>query len=374
MSAAILLGDLTLVASEQEFAGALALQPLARAERARARCSTSCAPRSPSGSTSTCSRRRCRGATTRPPTRRARARSSAPRPRATASSTRSSSAPRSPTPTRRSSRRAATLGLPLGEAFQLRDDLLGRVRRPADDRQARRATTCARASAPSSPRARSPAPAPRRRRPPSTCCARGSATARSRTPTSSRLADAIRRTGAPDDVEQLIDDAGRRARSRCIDDAAVARAGARPAGRRSRTRRSTGTPERAGRRRPRVRARPAASRRISVLRPARSASIGVPGSESSGVKSHSIAVLVGEPGVRQDRQRALQRGEDRPRLVRVGRGGLRRVRQVPRHEERRRDREDARVAATDADDAALLHDAAHLRRRRGRAGRRRRGR
>ena len=36
MSAAILLGDLTLIASEQEFAGALALQPLTRAERARA--------------------------------------------------------------------------------------------------------------------------------------------------------------------------------------------------------------------------------------------------------------------------------------------------------------------------------------------------
>ena len=36
MSAAILLGDLTLVASEQEFAGALATQPVQRAERARA--------------------------------------------------------------------------------------------------------------------------------------------------------------------------------------------------------------------------------------------------------------------------------------------------------------------------------------------------
>jgi len=35
MSAAILLGDLTLIASEQEFAGALALQPRPRAERAR---------------------------------------------------------------------------------------------------------------------------------------------------------------------------------------------------------------------------------------------------------------------------------------------------------------------------------------------------
>ena len=35
-------------------------------------------------------------------------------------------------------RELTAYGLPLGEAFQLRDDLLGRVRRPGDDRQARR--------------------------------------------------------------------------------------------------------------------------------------------------------------------------------------------------------------------------------------------
>ena len=44
-------------------------------------------------------------------------------------------------------RRAATLGLPLGEAFQLRDDLLGVFGDPQTTGQARRATTCARASA-----------------------------------------------------------------------------------------------------------------------------------------------------------------------------------------------------------------------------------
>ena len=104
----------------------------------------------------------------------------------------------------------------------------------------------------------------------------------------------------------------------------------------------------------------AALRRISVLRPVRSASIGVPGSESSGVKSHSIAASSVNPA--SDRTVSVPCSEARTvhGWSASGRRGLCGVGQVSRHEEGRGDDEDARVAAPDADDAALLHDPAHL--------------
>ena len=146
MSAAILLGDLTLIASEQEFAGALALQPLA-AGRARPRRVRPDAHRGHRrASTWTCWRRRCRGATTRPPTRHAPARSSARRPPATASSTRSSSAPRSPTPTRRARgvpRRSVCRSARRSSSATTCSGCSATRRRPASPP----ATTCARASA-----------------------------------------------------------------------------------------------------------------------------------------------------------------------------------------------------------------------------------
>ena len=125
MSAAILLGDLTLIASEQEFAGALALQPLARdgARPRRLRPDAHRGHRRPvpgrAGAGAAVGRRpgRRRGARPRGHPREGRPvqRRAPDRPRRR----------RSPTPTRASSQACRTLGLPLGEAFQLRDDLLG---------------------------------------------------------------------------------------------------------------------------------------------------------------------------------------------------------------------------------------------------------
>ena len=196
MSAAILLGDLTLVASEQEFAGALALHRSPRSERARTvfdlmRTEVTV------GQYLDVLAQALPWGTTRPPTRRARARSSAPRPPATASSTRSSlGAALADADRERRSQACRTLGLPLGEAFQLRDDLLGvfgdprTTGKPAGDdlREGKRtiltARAVARARAGSDDATRGPAAhAARRPRP-------------RRTPTSPSLAAAIRDTGA----------------------------------------------------------------------------------------------------------------------------------------------------------------------------------
>ncbi|MEK8228795.1 polyprenyl synthetase family protein [Oerskovia sp. M15] len=122
-SAAILLGDLCLIASQSEIRDALVGVPQDVALRT-GRCSTPCRPRSPSGSTSTMLAQAVPwGEDLEADEARARA------------VIRSKSARYSvehPRPGRRPRRRAAdrlavvpSYGLPLGEAFQLRDDLLG---------------------------------------------------------------------------------------------------------------------------------------------------------------------------------------------------------------------------------------------------------
>ncbi|GEL96958.1 polyprenyl synthetase family protein [Cellulomonas terrae] len=209
MSAAILLGDLTLIASEQEFAGALALQPLARAERARAvfdlmRTEVTVgqyldvlAQALPWGDDPASDEARAREVI-----RAKAARYSVEHPIVLGASLADAG--------EEELQACRTLGLPLGEAFQLRDDLLGvfgdprTTGKPAGDdlREGKRTILAARAMA----RARASA---------------DEATVELlRTRLGDRaltdadvvtLATAIRDTGAPDDVEALIDDLAGRA-------------------------------------------------------------------------------------------------------------------------------------------------------------------
>ena len=297
------------------------------------------------------------------PTRPAPARSSGRRPRATASSTRSCSAPRSPTPTRTTLEACRALGLPLGEAFQLRDDLLGvfgdpqTTGKPAGDdlREGKRTVLDGPGGRPRAAPAATTPPcdllrdAPRRpradRRPTST-------RPRRRHPAHRR---ARRRRGAHRGPRRpRVRPHGRRAAGPSPARVAAGRAGARG-----------GRPARLSAARPAV-DRPSelggcARRRISVLRPARSASIGVPGSESSGVKSHSMASSSVNPA--SDSTVSVPCSEA---STVHGWSGVAAASAAPgwpgaRDQERRRDREDPRVAAADADDAALLHDPADLR-------------
>ena len=360
MSAAILLGDLTLIASEQEFAGALALQPLVRAERARTvfdlmRTEVTVgqyldvlAQALPWGDDPAADEARAREVI-----RAKAARYSVEHPIVLGAALADAD--------EEELQGCRTLGLPLGEAFQLRDDLLGvfgdprTTGKPSGDdlREGKRTVLTARAVA----RARA--------------VSDETTVELLRTRLGDRaltdadvvvLATAIRDTGAPDDVEELIDDLAGRAFA-LMDRAAVGRAGPQPA---DRARPRRGRPARlsrlrrsAGRRAPsELRGRPAPDLGLAAHAQGldRCARQGVVGREEP-----LDRCLVGEPGVREDCQRPLQRGEDRPGLVRVGRRRLRRVGQVPGHEEGRGDDEDAGVAAPDADDAALLHDPAHLR-------------
>ena len=149
-----------------------------------------------------------------------------------------------------------------------------------------------------------------------------------------------------------------------MDARGLGRAGARASWSGWRTRRSTGAPEHAvsaprGSSPSELGGGPPADLGLAARRAApRSA---YPAASRPAVKSHSIASSSVNPASDEHRERALQRGQDRPRLVarRASwaapgwRGAP--ARGTPRG------REDARVAAADADDAALLHDAAHLR-------------
>ncbi len=209
MSAAILLGDLTLIASEQEFAGALALQPVPRAERARSvfdlmRTEVTVgqyldvlAQAVPWGDDPAADEVRAREVI-----RAKAARYSVEHPIVLGASL-ADACEDDLAACRR-------LGLPLGEAFQLRDDLLGvfgdprSTGKPAGDdlREGKRTVLAARAVA----RARA---------------ASDDATVRllrerlgDRSLTEAdvtRLARAIAATGAPDDVEALIADLSGRA-------------------------------------------------------------------------------------------------------------------------------------------------------------------
>ena len=209
MSAAILLGDLTLIASEQEFAGALALQPVQRAERARAvfdlmRTEVTVgqyldvlAQAIPWGDDPVGDEARAREVI-----RAKAARYSVEHPIVLGAALADAGEDELEA--------CRTLGLPLGEAFQLRDDLLGvfgdprTTGKPAGDdlREGKRTVLTARAVA----RARAVS---------------DDATVqllRDRLGDRSLseadvvlLADAIRGTGAPDDVEALIDDLAGRA-------------------------------------------------------------------------------------------------------------------------------------------------------------------
>ena len=209
MSAAILLGDLTLIASEQEFAGALALQPIPRAERARAvfdlmRTEVTVgqyldvlAQAMPWGDDPADDEVRAREVI-----RTKAARYSVEHPIVLGASLADAGED--------DLEACRALGLPLGEAFQLRDDLLGvfgdprTTGKPAGDdlREGKRTILTARAVA----RARAAA---------------DDATVEllrhrlgDRTLTEADvtlLADAIAGTGAPDDVEALIDDLAGRA-------------------------------------------------------------------------------------------------------------------------------------------------------------------
>ncbi|KQY24927.1 polyprenyl synthetase [Cellulomonas sp. Root485] len=204
MSAAILLGDLTLIASEQEFAGALALQPLPRSERARAvfdlmRTEVTVgqyldvlAQALPWGDDPAADEARAREVI-----RAKAARYSVEHPIVLGATLADAD--------EGELEACRRLGLPLGEAFQLRDDLLGvfgdprTTGKPSGDdlREGKRTILAARAVA----RARA---------------ASDEATVELlRTRLGDRsltdadvitLAAAIRGTGAPDDVERLIDD------------------------------------------------------------------------------------------------------------------------------------------------------------------------
>ncbi|WP_421734059.1 polyprenyl synthetase family protein [Cellulomonas sp.] len=209
MSAAILLGDLTLIASEQEFAGALGQQPRRRAERSRAvfdlmRTEVTVgqyldvlAQALPWGDDPAGDEVRAREVI-----RAKAARYSVEHPIVLGAALADAGEDELDA--------CRALGLPLGEAFQLRDDLLGvfgdpqTTGKPAGDdlREGKRTVLTARAVA----RARA---------------ASDDATVRLlRDRLGDRslseadvtvLADAIRATGAPDDVEALIEDLADRA-------------------------------------------------------------------------------------------------------------------------------------------------------------------
>ncbi len=208
-SAAILLGDLTLIASEQEFAGALALQPVQRAERARAvfdlmRTEVTVgqyldvlAQALPWGDDPAGDESRAREVI-----RAKAARYSVEHPIVLGAALADAGEDELEACRR--------LGLPLGEAFQLRDDLLGvfgdpqTTGKPAGDdlREGKRTVLAARAVARA--RAASDDDTVRLLR------ERLGDRALSELDVAV-LADAIRRSGAPDDVEALIDDLAGRA-------------------------------------------------------------------------------------------------------------------------------------------------------------------
>ena len=209
MSAAILLGDLTLIASEQEFAGALALQPLARAERARVvfdlmRTEVTVgqyldvlAQALPWGDDPERDETRAREVI-----RAKAARYSVEHPIVLGAALADAG--------EAELEACRSLGLPLGEAFQLRDDLLGVFGDPAttgkpagdDLREGKRTVLTARAVA--GARARSDDTTVK--------LLRDRLGDRSLTESDvAVLADAIRDTGAPDEVEALIDDLAGRA-------------------------------------------------------------------------------------------------------------------------------------------------------------------
>lgn len=209
MSAAILLGDLTLIASEQEFAGALALQPVARAERARVvfdlmRTEVTVgqyldvlAQALPWGEDPERDEARARQVI-----RAKAARYSVEHPIVLGAALADAGEVEL--------ERCRSLGLPLGEAFQLRDDLLGVFGDPAttgkpagdDLREGKRTVLTARAVA----RARAQGDLA------TVQLLRDRLGDRSLTESDvTVLADAIRHTGAPDDVESLIDDLAGRA-------------------------------------------------------------------------------------------------------------------------------------------------------------------
>ena len=196
---------------------------------------------------------------------------------------------RAPTP--RSSRRCAAFGLPLGIAFQLRDDLLGVFGDPevtgkpsGDDlREGKRTVLVAIA------RERSP---PGRAACSTSCSATPTSTASRCGCCSARSPSA----GAVDEVERIIADnvaRGRPRRSTTHRSAARARepdtrgelAAHADAARRRSGIRSRG----AGRERGRRQASACATRRTSALRPARSAAIGVVPRLSSSASSQSSA-------------------------------------------------------------------------------------
>lgn len=209
MSAAILLGDLTLVASEQEFAGALATQPLQRAERARAvfdlmRTEVTVgqyldvlAQALPWGDDPVADEARSREVI-----RAKAARYSVEHPITLGAALADAD--------EASLDACRALGLPLGEAFQLRDDLLGVFGDPAttgkpagdDLREGKRTVLTARAVA----RARSAGDAT------TVMLLRTRLGDRRLTDADiTELADAIKSTGAPDDIEELIDQLAARA-------------------------------------------------------------------------------------------------------------------------------------------------------------------
>ena len=96
-------------------------------------CGTSCAPSSTSASTSTCGHGQRATSTTTAP-----GGSPATSPASTRSSARSTSAPRWPAGSTELQGPLSAYGDPLGEAFQLRDDMLGAFGDEATHRQARR--------------------------------------------------------------------------------------------------------------------------------------------------------------------------------------------------------------------------------------------
>ncbi|WP_315096178.1 polyprenyl synthetase family protein [uncultured Cellulomonas sp.] len=203
MSAAILLGDLTLIASEQEFAGALALQPLPRAQGARAvfdlmRTEVTVgqyldvlAQALPWGDDPAADEVRAREVI-----RAKAARYSVEHPIVLGAALADAGED--------DLEACRTLGLPLGEAFQLRDDLLGvfgdprTTGKPAGDdlREGKRTVLTARAVA----RARAASDDVTGK------LLRDRLGDRSLTEADvDLLAAAIRHTGAPDDVETLIE-------------------------------------------------------------------------------------------------------------------------------------------------------------------------
>jgi geranylgeranyl diphosphate synthase type I len=209
MSAAILLGDLTLIASEQEFAGALATQPLPRAERARAvfdlmRTEVTVgqyldvlAQALPWGDDPVTDEARAREVV-----RTKAARYSVEHPIVLGAALADAG--------EGDLEACRALGLPLGEAFQLRDDLLGvfgdpqTTGKPAGDdlREGKRTVLTARAVA----RARAASDTA------TVQLLRDRLGDRSLTETEvTVLAAAIQGTGASDDVEMLIEDLAGRA-------------------------------------------------------------------------------------------------------------------------------------------------------------------